>query len=286
MAEATAGGDLRIAVGLNSGGADAAVQDSAALTALAALFELRPLRIGAIGAAAGGAVDDAGAAALREYAAALVSPGDLCGYVLVDATAAGAGLRGDFVDSLGAALLAVAPLLPQARASQLSDPALRDSFSAQVCTYGRWRQLCGQGLSLPALQIFFARHKYLIMSHHVAIYRQLGRLLAAPVPALPTLAEQMIALIMQALARPASRGGHANALQHIGGYLKRDLDRAARAELSASIERYRGGSVPLAVPLALLNGHFRRHPHPYIDGQVFMQPAADRCIAGPAERAP
>ncbi len=131
-------------------------------------------------------------------------------------------------------------------------------------------------LSLHALQIFYARHKYLIMARHIATYKELGRLLAQRSDgSIEALAEQMIALIMAALQRPAARAGNTNALQHIRGYLKRDLDKTESIALSEAIEQYRAGLVPLAAPLTLLRDHFKRYPDPYIEQQSFLRPYSD-----------
>ena len=45
--------------------------------------------------------------------------------------------------------------------------------------------------------------------------------------------------LMEALAVRATRGRHANVLQHPAGYFKRDLAAGDRAELAEVIEEYR-----------------------------------------------
>ena len=61
-------------------------------------------------------------------------------------------------------------------------------------------------------------------------------------------------------------------LQHLMGYLKNALDAADRAELLELIDAYREGRLPLIVPITLLRHHFRRHPHPYIERQIYLAP--------------
>lgn len=145
--------------------------------------------------------------------------------------------------------------------------------------YAEWCELRRNELSLHALQTFYARHKYLIMARHIATYKELGRLLAQRTDgSIEALAEQMIALIMAALQRPATRAGNTNVLQHIRGYLKRDLNKTENSELNEVIEHYRCGRVPLDVPLTMLRQHFGRHPHPYIEQQLFMHPYPDALL--------
>ena len=152
--------------------------------------------------------------------------------------------------------------------------SILSELNAAVCA--QWREMRRDELTLPALQRFYAQYKYLVMSRHVATYKKLGRLLAQPgANSLETLAEQAIALILGALARPATRAGNVNVMLHIRGYLKRDLNKAQKLELSESIEKYRCGEVALAVPLALLRHHFEQYPNRYIEQQAFMRSCLD-----------
>jgi uncharacterized protein YbgA (DUF1722 family) len=58
----------------------------------------------------------------------------------------------------------------------------------------------------------------------------------------------------------------------MAGFLKRDLDSASRAELSQVIQDYRGGLIPLVVPVTLIRHHARRTEQPYLLGQVYLDP--------------
>jgi uncharacterized protein YbgA (DUF1722 family) len=86
------------------------------------------------------------------------------------------------------------------------------------------------------------------------------------------IAEQYILHLMTLLKTVAGRSNHVNVLQHIQGYLKKDLDADDKAELCEVIERYRHGEIPLIVPLTLLKHHFRKAPDPYIEESYYMSP--------------
>jgi len=179
----------------------------------------------------------------------------------------------DATGLFAAALKAGNHLLPVEEDGRLHDAALRESFVVRVFTYYEWRQLEHSGLTYRGLQEFYARRKYLLMSRHIATYKQLGKLLAdGHRRDLSDVAQQTITLIMSALSRPATRTGHTNTLMHIRGYLKNVLSPAEKIELSDVIEQYRCGVVPLVVPLTLLHHHFAQHPDAYIERQLFMQP--------------
>jgi len=165
------------------------------------------------------------------------------------------------------------PLLPVEEEGRLKDAALRENFISRVFVYARWQALQRKGLSKKALIDFHARHKLLIMAHSTVAYRELGRMLARLDNAeLQGLACRYIERVMTVLKSRASRRRHANVLQHVLGYLREHVDGANRADLVGVIDDYRQGLVPLVVPVTLLQHHFRRHPHPYIDQQVYMNP--------------
>jgi uncharacterized protein YbgA (DUF1722 family) len=77
---------------------------------------------------------------------------------------------------------------------------------------------------------------------------------------------------MDGLKRRATRRRHSNVLQHIIGYLKRSIDTGDKAELNRVIDEYRQGTVPLIVPMKLIEHHFRRHPDDYMALQFYLAP--------------
>ncbi|CAD5379751.1 conserved hypothetical protein [Pseudomonas sp. OF001] len=172
-----------------------------------------------------------------------------------------------------ATLARLRPELPIEEDGRLHDPVLRENFIARVFAYGDWQRLCAEGLTRKGIIAFHSRHKYLLMAHHPLKYRELGRLLAgigAHDPA--EFGPRYFAELMAALKRCATRGTHANVLQHLSGYLRRALPGEERREIQQLIEQYREGMVPLVVPLTLLKHHFRRHPDRYVALQAYLQP--------------
>ncbi len=170
-------------------------------------------------------------------------------------------------------LMKAQPLLPVEEEGRLGDPGLRENFIMRVFVYHRWQQLLKSRLSVKKLIDFHSDHKYLVLAHNQAAYKRMGQLLAnAGKENLSALAKSYIEELMGALRRPATRKQHTNVLQHLLGYLKKQLDNADKAEMMEVIEQYRQGFVPLIVPITLLKHHFRRHPHEYIERQVYLTP--------------
>ncbi len=163
------------------------------------------------------------------------------------------------------------PLIPIEEEGRLGDPRLRENFIQRVYILHRWKQLIAEGLMPSRLTRFHARHKLIIMSHEN--YIDLGRLLANVTQStIEAVAKTYIYQLMKTLKTGANRNKHVNVLQHIQGYLKKELSPDDKAELCELIERYRQGEVPLIVPLTLLKHHFRKSPDAYIEDSYYMSP--------------
>ena len=171
------------------------------------------------------------------------------------------------------------PALPVEEEGRLGDPALRESFVKRVITYKRWHDLVAGGLSWAALTKFHARHKLILYSHNQQLGRELGRELsqARSLP-IGDYSSAYLLKLMAILKIPAKRSNHVNVLEHIRGYLKDELDKSDKQELTDSIENYRLGLLPLIVPITLLRHHFRRHPNAYIEECWYLQPHPDELM--------
>lgn len=163
------------------------------------------------------------------------------------------------------------PLVPVEEEGRLNDPVLRENFLERVFALDRWNRL-------PADRVegfieFHAHHKLNLMLRGSDTYRRLGRIVSGVTR--ETLAERRslyIATFMQALEKKAQRGHHVNVLQHMMGYLKRQLDSAEKAELLEVFRAYREAETPLIAPLVLMRHHLSRHPIPYLERQHYLQP--------------
>ncbi len=177
--------------------------------------------------------------------------------------------RGIYAQALTRAM----PLLPVEEAGRLLDAVLRENFISRVFAYHRWQALEKEGLSAAALTGFHARYKYTLMAHDPQSYATLGRMLADAGRQDPQLlGAQYIAALMQALNKKATRRSNTNVLNHLQGYLKKQLQTNEKQKLAEVIEQYRKGIIPLIVPVTLLQHHFNNHPHEYISRQAFFDP--------------
>ncbi|MGL4204704.1 MAG: YbgA family protein [Aeromonadaceae bacterium] len=165
------------------------------------------------------------------------------------------------------------PLLPVEEDGRLNDPHLRENFVMRVFAYHDWQQLLAAGVNRGKLIAFHSRYKYLLLAHHPAAYKELGRYLAvmSELPLEHVVARYATAL-MAALKVRASRKNHSNVLQHLQGYFKRELSAAQKAELHETIDKYRRGILPLLAPMTLLRHYLREYPNHYLQQQVYLNP--------------
>ena len=172
-----------------------------------------------------------------------------------------------------AALTAALPALPVEEEGRLTDPVIRENFIERIFVAARWRGFITTRPRARDLVAFHAAHKLAVLAHSPAHYGRLGRLAAAAGRAFARAKlDAYHVLLMEAFAVRATRGRHANVLQHMAGYFKRNLAAGERAELVEVIDEYRRGLVPLVVPLTLVKHHVRRLEVRYLADQVYLTP--------------
>jgi len=165
------------------------------------------------------------------------------------------------------------PLLPMEEEGRLNDPAIRENFIERVFCYRRWKdfQLVKPGLG--ELVEFHSRHKLLVMSHSIQIYREMGTLVAhGREKKREELFRCYEELLMKGLALHATAKKNTNVLMHIMGYFKKELSPAEKSELLDTIGQYHDQLVPLLVPLTLLKHYVRKYDQPYLKQQLYLAP--------------
>lgn len=209
---------------------------------------------------------------------------DLCGFVFKSKSPSSGMARVKLYDkngspnSQGVGLFAKAfmehfPLLPVEEDGRLHDPLLRENFIETIFTLKRWRKSLAEGKKRGVLVDFHTRHKLLILSHSTEIYRQMGKLVAAPKEVKTEDSfDQYLALLMKGLRLKTTVAKHVNVLQHVLGYFKKQLSADEKQEILQVIENYRSGLIPLVVPITLLNHFVRKYDQSYLKQQVYLNP--------------
>jgi uncharacterized protein YbgA (DUF1722 family)/uncharacterized protein YbbK (DUF523 family) len=171
------------------------------------------------------------------------------------------------------ALMERYPLMPVEEEGRLHDDHLFENFIMRVYAHYHFRTEVRENPSYHNLIQFHSSYKYLLMAHHQATYKSLGKKLAtsADLPLEP-LIEEYQAEFTEAISKPAKRGGHANVLLHILGYLKKTVSGEERQNIVDIIEQYQRGDINLATPVTLLHHYIKLHGSDYIRAQRYLEP--------------
>jgi len=166
------------------------------------------------------------------------------------------------------------PLLPIEDEGRLHDPALRENFIERVFALKRYCDALGAGGGARGrLVAFHAAHKLLLMAHSPAILQEMGRLVARskdlPFSDLRARYEELLLRALQLKATPAK---HANVLEHMMGYLKKNLSADEKQEMLILVGDYRAGLVPLIVPVTLMKHYVRKYDVGYLAQQAYLSP--------------
>jgi uncharacterized protein YbgA (DUF1722 family)/uncharacterized protein YbbK (DUF523 family) len=163
------------------------------------------------------------------------------------------------------------PLLPVEEEGRLNDPTLRENFFERVYAYCRWKQI---DTSNPKELInFHTSYKYSLMARGPTFPSQLGRIVAGVTKHnAEEKSQSYIELFMTTMAKKATRAKHVNAMQHVMGYFKKELEKEDKDELLKTMNSYKNCEVPLSTPMALIRLYQRKHKNKYIEGQWYLNP--------------
>jgi len=165
------------------------------------------------------------------------------------------------------------PLLPVEDEGRLHDPKLRENFIERIFTLKRWRQVLAKKESRGNVVDFHMRHKLLILSHSPKHYQMMGKLVAkAKALSLRELYQQYQTHLMESLGLKTTPKKNVNVLQHMVGYFREQLSSDEEQELLEVIDHYRGGYVPLIVPVTLINHYVRKYDQLYLKEQIYLNP--------------
>jgi uncharacterized protein YbgA (DUF1722 family)/uncharacterized protein YbbK (DUF523 family) len=166
------------------------------------------------------------------------------------------------------------PLMPLEEEGRLNDPILRENFIERVFAYRRWQEHRSRPRSARALIDFHTAHKFQLLSHSERHYRQLGRVVAnLEKNAMHEVDESYGRGFMEALRVVATAKKHANVLEHMMGYLSRELSPGERQELIEIISDYRRRLIPLIVPVTLMRHYVKKHAVEYLRHQTYLEPS-------------
>jgi len=222
-------------------------------------------------------------------------------------SARGASGAGDAPSAPGrgafaAALVARFGGLPVEEEGALRDAGARAHFLERALAYRRLRAFLARRPGPRALAAFHAAHALLLLAHAPARLRALDRLVADAIararrpgarepeggrgPAGVALRARYEAGFTQALARPATREGHARALRRALALLRARAAPRAHAELASLVDAFAAGRAPLAAVRASVLREAERRDAAELARQAYLAPRPwERTLRGAARRA-
>ena len=195
-----------------------------------------------------------------------------CGMERVRVHTSGATVRTG-VGLFARALMEAMPALPVEEEGRLCDARLRENFIERLFARQRWLEFRAARPTIGTLVRFHTVEKLAVLAHDPERYRALGRLVAgAKRRPLTLVLDDYERELMTALRTLATRGRHANVLEHMLGHVSDAISAGDRAELVSAIADYRRGLGPLVVPITLLRHHVRRLEVATLADQVYLEP--------------
>lgn len=155
---------------------------------------------------------------------------------------------------------------------------LREHWLTRVYCNARLRRVESVG-EMRGLVDFHAAHKFLLMGCNEAALRDLGRVVASgsKTTAGETISEYAVRF-RHAMREPPGLGAMSNVLQHMFGFVSKQLEARERSYFLDLLEEYRRGSLPISVPMRVLKGWAIRFETEYILQQAVLSPFPDELI--------
>jgi uncharacterized protein YbgA (DUF1722 family) len=158
----------------------------------------------------------------------------------------------------------------------------RERFLTLLFALARLRAVEGSGARRELVD-FHAAYKYTLLAYDEAGMRELGRTVAAvaDAPWEETTARYRRRMVA-AFAKPASTGGHVNALTHAFGHFSGELSAAERQFFLEVLDGVAAGRTPVDTAVALLRSWVLRFDVPYLSAQAYFRPYPELEAAPPA----
>jgi uncharacterized protein YbgA (DUF1722 family)/uncharacterized protein YbbK (DUF523 family) len=164
----------------------------------------------------------------------------------------------------------VFPDLPLEDEGRLRDKSLYYNFLTRIFILSRFR--VEVKIENPkSLLDFHTRAKFLLITYHEELTKEMGRLLARAESEEGKFLHYET-LLKEALKKRPDRKKHANTLYHLAGYFTKRISPKERHHLIHLIEKFRLGKVDLHVPLELIKSFALRFDENYILSQIYLEP--------------
>jgi len=178
----------------------------------------------------------------------------------------------------GGAVLERFPGCPVEDEGRLLNFRIREHFLTSLFALARFRTVRKSG-AMRDLVEYQAQNKLLLMSYSQKEMRLLGKIVAnAEKLRTPEVLRLYEEHLRAAFAKPAKHTSNINVLMHALGYFSDGLSTREKTYFLQSLERYRGGKIPLSATLTMVNMWLARSPNEYLAKQSFFDPYPESLV--------
>ncbi|DAB41076.1 MAG TPA: hypothetical protein CFH81_01905 [Sulfurovum sp. UBA12169] len=165
------------------------------------------------------------------------------------------------------------PLLPMEEEGRLCDPWLRENFIMQLFAYDHFEQFKTSSPNMGDLVAFHQTYKFLLHAKDETSYRVLGTIVGnMDKLAFDEVLSTYERLFKETIGIKSSIKKTRNVLEHMAGFLKKELNAVEKTVLHEQIKDYADRIIPLIVPLSTLDMLAKKYEAAYLLGQKFLSP--------------
>jgi len=162
------------------------------------------------------------------------------------------------------------PVTPKIDSGRLKNIELRENFIKNVYAHFRFKQVATGKMSL---QSFHMKYKYTLMDHCQDSLRELGRIVANHEGKNEVAVHEEYRIkFFNTLAIQTSISNRTNTLQHLMGYLKKNINGSEKTEILKSIEQYKESLQSYMVPFNILYFLIKKYNISYLLDQYIFAP--------------
>jgi uncharacterized protein YbgA (DUF1722 family)/uncharacterized protein YbbK (DUF523 family) len=163
--------------------------------------------------------------------------------------------------------------LPMEEEGRLQDAWLRENFVMQLFAYDAAQKFAQEASGISDIVMFHRKNKFLLFAKDEKLYRELGNIAAnRENRGFETILKEYIALFLRTIAKKSSIKKNRNVLEHMAGFVKRELTQVEKETLHEQIAEYANKIVPLIVPLGTLGLYAKKYNVAYLLEQTFLHP--------------
>lgn len=160
--------------------------------------------------------------------------------------------------------------LPHEEEKRLNDHWLKYNFLTFVYAYCDIMLLNKTIKSKKDLIDLHTKYKFLLMSKSVKNYRRLGRIASFENPDLQQTINAYTAIFLETFTIKTTRKSMFNALLHMYGYLKDNIEQTEKTIFLTTLEDFKNGITPFAVVKKLFEVYIKKHDVDYLKRQLLF----------------